>query len=108
QAPAGYGKSTLLQSWFEALVGDGMSAAWVSLDHRDQAAPRLFQYLHAAFTAAGHRLNFEPHDHADADTNAARWANALLQSSRPTFLFLDDAHHLNGSEALSYLQALIE
>jgi len=40
-APAGFGKSALLAEWLAATPTDGPSAAWLSLDQRDND-PVLF------------------------------------------------------------------
>ena len=36
-APAGFGKTTLLTEWLAAAPADGPSAAWLSLDQRDNS-----------------------------------------------------------------------
>ena len=46
-APAGYGKTTLLSQWLER---EEHSAAWFSIDERDDQAPRFFRYWIAAIS----------------------------------------------------------
>ena len=41
-APAGFGKTTLLAEWLTAIAADGRTAAWLSLDQRDND-PALFR-----------------------------------------------------------------
>jgi ATP/maltotriose-dependent transcriptional regulator MalT len=48
-APAGFGKTTLLNEWIRSHTGDGHSVAWVSLDEGDNDPVRFLSYLVAAF-----------------------------------------------------------
>lgn len=45
QAPAGYGKSTLLSQWHTRLISDNHAAGWLSLDDDDNNARILLSYL---------------------------------------------------------------
>jgi LuxR family transcriptional regulator, maltose regulon positive regulatory protein len=44
-APAGFGKTTLLSSWVEALPKDAARVAWVSLDEQDNDPVRFWMYV---------------------------------------------------------------
>jgi LuxR family maltose regulon positive regulatory protein len=44
-APAGFGKTTLLAEWLAAAAADGRSAAWLSLDQRDNDPALFWTYL---------------------------------------------------------------
>ena len=68
-APAGFGKTTLLAEWLTAAAADGRSAAWLSLDQRDNDPALFWAYLIAALQTA------KPGIGADA--------LALLRSSQP-------------------------
>src|ERR1700761_8126785 len=48
-APAGYGKSTLMSCWHEALGQEGIGCGWLSLDPDDDDPVRLMRHLVAAF-----------------------------------------------------------
>ncbi|MCU0918769.1 MAG: LuxR C-terminal-related transcriptional regulator [Burkholderiaceae bacterium] len=49
KAPPGYGKTTVAQSWAEALAGEGARVAWLSLGAQDNEEERFFAALsHAA------------------------------------------------------------
>ena len=52
-APAGFGKTTLLNEWIRSHTGDGHSVAWVSLDEGDNDPVRFLSYLVAAFKRTG-------------------------------------------------------
>ena len=51
-APAGFGKTTLLAEWLAAAPADGRSAAWLSLDQRDNDPAVFWTYLVAALQTA--------------------------------------------------------
>jgi LuxR family maltose regulon positive regulatory protein len=70
-APAGFGKTTLLGEW---IAGRGTTAAWVSLDERDNDPGRFWSYVIIAL----HRLNDE----------IGSVATAALQSGEPLQLDL--------------------
>jgi LuxR family transcriptional regulator, maltose regulon positive regulatory protein len=44
-APAGFGKTTLLADWLAAPAANGRSAAWLSLDQRDNDPSVFWTYL---------------------------------------------------------------
>ena len=47
QAPAGYGKTSLLAQWRRECLGYGMAVAWLSADERDDAGRLLLGLVHA-------------------------------------------------------------
>src|SRR5829696_7299374 len=52
-APAGFGKTTLLNEWFGRSANGGRSVAWVSLDEGDNDPVRFLSYLIAALRGTG-------------------------------------------------------
>ena len=52
-APAGFGKTTLLNEWFARRANGGRSVAWVSLDEGDNDPVRFLSYLIAALRGTG-------------------------------------------------------
>ena len=52
-APAGFGKTTLLNEWIRSCKGDRRSVAWVSLDEGDNDPVRFLSYLVAALRRTG-------------------------------------------------------
>ena len=52
-APAGFGKTTLLNEWSRDQAQGGRSVAWVSLDEGDNDPVRFLSYLVAALRKAG-------------------------------------------------------
>ena len=52
-APAGFGKTSLLNEWFGRGANGELSAAWVSLDEGDNDPVRFLSYLVAALRTTG-------------------------------------------------------
>jgi len=90
-APAGWGKTVLLTSWFRTADGP---AAWLSAEPGDTDAD-FWRYVAAALGAAAAGAvpapGEEPHG-----VFLARLADALARRPAPLVLVLDDLHHLRG------------
>lgn len=113
QAPAGYGKSTVLAQWFTQLQGRGVHCAWLSLDEDDNDPSRFLRYLIDALR------RIDPAIGADAGVQAglltsspklvlASLAADLLQLQARLALFLDDAHVIRNEEVLNILGWLLQ
>src|ERR1700678_4431734 len=50
QAPAGYGKTTLMSQWFRARRAARESVAWISMDGTEGGADALLEYVAEAIT----------------------------------------------------------
>lgn len=117
QAPAGFGKTTLLTQLVAALAGQaGATIVWISLDAEDNDANRLFAALFTALAPL--ELPWEvPPDTLLAQLQdaspAARTALVPLihaLGARPELrivLVLDDLHHIADPAALGLLDTLI-
>ena len=81
-APAGFGKTTLVASWF---AGCGMPIAWLSLDKNDNQADRFLTYLVAAVQ--------------EADPSTGSEAAQLLAAARPAPAEAVLTSLINGLEA---------
>lgn len=95
QAPAGYGKTTLLAQWRERLLAAGEQVAWVSLDEEDDNPATLVSYLSCALHQAG--LDLAPAlyttlagDENEAKHRLRRLLNAIAASGRRIVLILDE------------------
>jgi LuxR family transcriptional regulator, maltose regulon positive regulatory protein len=112
-APAGYGKTSVLSQWHDALAQSGHTAAWVSIDASDKTAAGLLGYVMAALARAD--VPFETPVQKLAETELlgttdsflALLVNRLECLSATAFVFLDDVHLL-GQEAALALFRLIE
>jgi LuxR family maltose regulon positive regulatory protein len=97
-APAGYGKTTLVSSWFQRQKNSPV--AWFTLDREDAAPERFLSYLSAAIKEVGFdsqsavEKSFPPDD-LDA---AIAWVDTLLfgleRAGRKFILVFDDYHLL--------------
>src|SRR6266540_11564 len=96
-APAGFGKTTLLTEWLAAAPADGPSAAWLSLDQRDNDPALFWTYLVAALKTAAHEVGAE--------------ALSLLRSPQPPIeavlaTLLNDLGAIS-NEAVAYLNGVM-
>ena len=108
QAPAGYGKTTLLRQWAER---DPRPFAWVSLDPGDADPVTLLTYVAAALDRS------EPVDGSVFDALRAPgrsiWASAvprvgaaLASRDEPVVIVLDDLHRVDGRASLDVIDLL--
>jgi LuxR family transcriptional regulator, maltose regulon positive regulatory protein len=102
QAPAGYGKTTLLAQLQQALHHTGRAAHWLSIVSADRD-PESF----LAALAASCGLS-EPPRAESVDRRLTRIANSLVDVSEPGCILLDDADRLSHSPSAQLLCELIE
>lgn len=107
QAPAGHGKSTLLQQLRVECELRGDVTAWLDLSDGDNDIRRFYGRLEAMI--ASMKVQADPNSRRSAhETDDAEfrsdWLLAQLRSvGRPVSLFLDDVHVLNARPTLSLL-----
>jgi LuxR family maltose regulon positive regulatory protein len=112
-APAGYGKTTLLAHWIEV---SGVAAAWVTLDQGHNDPSRFWTYLVVALdrVASGLCDKMLPLVRAGnpqhPDTIVAALVHNLAALPDPTVLVFDDFHEIRGDNArlLHLLDLLLE
>jgi LuxR family maltose regulon positive regulatory protein len=107
-APAGFGKTTVLADWLAAPAG-GRSAAWVSLDQRDNDPAVFWSYVVAALNRAvgvGAQLLQSPQP--PIDTVLASLVNDLDAVSGEVVLVLDDYHLIDSLEVQDAMVFLLE
>jgi len=92
QAPAGYGKTSLLIQWFQALRASRSRVAWLTFDDAEVDSGRLLAYLGAAMAAAGVRI--QPAGTGAPEQILARLVNTLESESQSLYLFVDGVHRL--------------
>ncbi|WP_448166100.1 LuxR C-terminal-related transcriptional regulator [Burkholderia cepacia] len=110
QAPAGYGKTSLLAQWRRETLALGRAVVWLSADERDDAS-RLLQGLVQAVRTGCARPGFGrliPPGAADAARaleGVTAWLAEVAQLSIDALLIVDDAERLPpaGLEALTYV-----
>lgn len=108
QAPAGHGKSTLLQQAKVAAETAGALTGWMSFDESDNDMRRFTAHLRALIRSldagAGDR---------GGTTNLRRrlsdWvASTLVQINRPVWLFFDEFQTLRSPDVLAVFRDLLE
>lgn len=113
QAPAGYGKTTLLMRWCQTMRQRQAHVAWLTVDTLDRSAANIMTYIAAALAHAVPALQLAPGALLASSrliTPEARIAtivDRLSDTPLPVFLFLDDLHLLD-EKSLSALSRLIE
>lgn len=114
-APAGYGKTTLLTQWLGSLSQRSqtppLALAWLSLDEHDNDVLRFLRYLTAAVTAAvsPDTLTSPPFPIAspiDSLSVVAELVNLVQATACDTVLALDD-YHLIENEAVHATVAVL-
>lgn len=113
QAPAGYGKTSVLQLWSSFLAETGRPTAWISLDETDREPVLLVRRVLQAFSEVGQPP--EAHLSSMLATGGAQSAQAIIAAAASAFashpagacIVLDDAHNLLGSEAMACLEQLV-
>ncbi|MFV3075236.1 LuxR C-terminal-related transcriptional regulator [Niveispirillum fermenti] len=108
QAPAGYGKTSILAQWRGRLAQRSVRAVWLALERDDCDLKRLVRYLLRAVRGEGGAAD-APALAADLPPRAALSAvvNELAGEEGPLVLILDDLHHAQGEGVADFLQALI-
>lgn len=111
-APAGYGKTTLLTQCAERWSASGAVVAWYSVDDDPYERNQFFAYMIAALANVGAASPYSPEALAKGLTNlsseaAARALIIAIESSEePVRLIVDDYHHVAHPEldgAMNYL-----
>ncbi len=94
-APAGYGKTTLVNSW---LRKSDRQCIWISLDEKDNDLFRFFSYLTASIRNANIKTDgilesvLQPQQQTDIEAILTPLVNEVAQLDRPITLVLDDYH----------------
>jgi LuxR family maltose regulon positive regulatory protein len=108
QAPAGFGKTSLLAQWRREHLARGRVVAWLTAQSRDDV-PRFVQGLALAVRSGAGRPSFG-HTLLEATTPAGLegvtiWLAEVAQSALDVVLIVDEADHLpeRTREALAYL-----
>jgi LuxR family maltose regulon positive regulatory protein len=112
-APAGFGKTTLLTEWLAADPADGRSAAWLSLDQRDNDPALFWTYLvtalkTAALGAGAGALSLLRSPQPPIDAVLASLLNDLDAISNDVVLVLDDYHVIDARDVQDGMAFLME
>jgi LuxR family maltose regulon positive regulatory protein len=112
-APAGFGKTTLLAEWLAAVSAGGGSAAWLSLDRRDNDPALFWTYLIGALQTAadgvgGRALPLLQPPQPPIEAFLAMLLNDLSVCSNDVVLVLDDYHVIGEGEVQEGMAFLLE
>ena len=112
EAPAGFGKTTLLAQWREQLLAEGVCVAWLTLD-ADDSVERLAAYLAFALQEAGVEMSAtgllrDGHLGAPAGTPAVHAVlHAASRARQEICIILDDVERLTDADVRGQLDTLI-
>lgn len=113
QAPAGYGKTGLLQQWAQHCADQGAAIAWLSLDSRDRDPMSFARHLVLALDENG-QPDGTGNEAVDSTAGYYGWqaiiegvCDRFIDSDVPCYIFLDDAQRLKDSKTLACLEMLI-
>jgi LuxR family maltose regulon positive regulatory protein len=112
-APAGFGKTTLMQQLRRVLQLQGLATVWLRLDDGDNALGRFLQSLSGAIQLV--LPQFIPPDFASTPLGPAGSAQGLAAdlldrislSELPVVLFLDELEQITAAETVEFLQRLL-
>jgi LuxR family maltose regulon positive regulatory protein len=112
-APAGFGKTTLLADWLATTAAKGRSAAWLSLDQRDNDPALFWTYLVAALKTAApgvgaDALSLLQSHQPPIEAVVATLLNDLSAFSNDVVLVLDDYHLIDAREVQDGMAFLLE
>lgn len=110
QAPAGYGKTSLLIQWHHLLVERGIEVAWLTLEEEESDPSRFAEYVMAALIE-GSPINGK--DRGSGENMPMRAAlaaivNRLSHAERDTVLILDDFHRAESEGVCNFVRGLIK
>ncbi|WP_434106147.1 LuxR C-terminal-related transcriptional regulator [Paraburkholderia caffeinilytica] len=113
QAPAGYGKTSLLTQWLKAITMMGKAAGWITVDGSGCDASGFLSYVAAALAKAapsreGEFLRLiDTERYLPPSLLATSISNLLCDVDSAVFLFIDDTHLLDPG-ALDALRRLLD
>ncbi|MEV4713223.1 LuxR C-terminal-related transcriptional regulator [Micromonospora sp. NPDC049374] len=109
RAPAGWGKTTLLATWWRSrqeAAPELLVPAWVSVEAGDDP-DRLWSYLGAALRSVVDPAEAPLPDRAPRPDELEILAAALATRERPLVLIVDDLHRITEPAALAGLEFLL-
>ena len=113
--PAGCGKTSMLVSWRQAMIGLDFDIAWLSLSAEDNELGRFFDCLLASIAevdpAIGRDVAYLM-GHGNDAAAVEHWIIKLVQGMssrvRELVLILDDLHHVDDPRVAQALQWLLD
>jgi LuxR family maltose regulon positive regulatory protein len=111
--PAGFGKTTLLADWSEALSEQNHPVAWLSVDGEDDDPQQFGAYLVAAFSRTSEDIARPAQELLNHDaltpvtTILSVLLNGIAEFGESVFLVLDDVDRLTAKPVLAMVSRLL-
>ncbi|MCL1037501.1 LuxR C-terminal-related transcriptional regulator [Shewanella submarina] len=112
-APAGFGKSTLMGQFFNAMTLRSCACVWLALDPSDNEANRFFHLLCHALVdsnlAQSSFINRAQHFSATEDTDRflAEVIKVISSCDTHIYWFVDDFHYISDPAVISFFDQLM-
>lgn len=112
-APAGFGKSTCLAQWKDALKDSGIPVGWLSLDEYDADLFQFVTYLGESCRHAGigdsDSFPRMPPEHSQLSSNelCGAFVTVISKHKGLCVLILDDFHRVQNKEVLEFMRQLL-
>ncbi|MFV8599169.1 LuxR C-terminal-related transcriptional regulator [Ralstonia pseudosolanacearum] len=111
---AGFGKTTLLAQWRQELLKNGELVCWLSLSADERQLPQFRAYLVGALQQGG--LSVDDGTALTSEVRAdlpvagliATVVDAVVQTGKDVFLFIDDYHHVDDAATHVLIQGLVD
>jgi LuxR family transcriptional regulator, maltose regulon positive regulatory protein len=113
-APAGFGKTTLLNEWIRSRTVDGRFIAWVSLDEADNDPVRFLSYLVAALRTVEERVGegvlaaLRSPEPPRIEVVLGTLVNELTELPGEIAIILDDYHVIDSESVHGIVSFLLE
>lgn len=104
RAPAGFGKTTLMQQYVAARHAQGHTTAWLRLDAADNDLPRFLGHMDAGLRA----LAPDAGQPASAERLAAGVIATVASLQTPFAILLDYFESIQSESVLNFVQLLLE
>lgn len=114
EAPAGFGKTTLLRHIYDVFSERGWATAWLTLDAGDNDLDRFMTSLGQAFLQMNRISSALPAVPAESESlspdnrHSFELTHAIVSLPGPLMLILDEFEHLHNPALLSLIQQLTE
>lgn len=111
-APAGFGKTLLVEEWAAGLDDDG-SVGWLTVDAQDNDSDRFWLHLVESLRRAtgcvdDRTVANDPFDRSSIDDLIAASVNSLAELDGPHVVVVDDFHLLNADGVIGPFLRLVE
>lgn len=106
QAPAGFGKTSLLIQWRRLLVERGIQVAWLTLEEEESDESRFAEYVMAALL--DRRDGGSGGENMPTRAALSAIVNRLSNAERDTVLILDDFHRAESEGVCNFVRGLIK